>query len=204
MKSPGKKTTQVLATVATPLALVALGATVYQASSAAFTGQTRNSGNEWATGSVKLTDDDNGAARFRVANMLPGQTETKCITVTADASVASTVKGYAVNPVTSTAGLENRIKVTIEDGEGGSFADCNGFVPDGTPPVDDVPLSAVAQVNSFESGFGGWTVNPGVDTKTYRMTWRFDTAGMTQQQIDAMQGAKTGIDMQWEMQSNEG
>lgn len=202
MKSPGKKTTQVLAVVATPLALVALGASVYQASYAAFTGQTRNSGNEWATGSVKLTDDDNGAARFRVANMLPGDTQTKCITVTADASVPSTVKGYAINPVTSTAKLEDRVKVTIESGSGGSFADCAGFTAVGAPHVSDVPLSSIAQVNTFEAGFGGWVVDTGVSSKTYRMTWRFDTQGMSQAQIDAMQGAKTGIDMQWEMQSN--
>ena len=202
MKSPGKKTTQVLAVVATPLALVALGASVYQASYAAFTGQTRNSGNEWATGSVKLTDDDNGAARFRVANMLPGDTQTKCITVTADASVPSTVKGYAINPVTSTAKLEDRVKVTIESGSGGSFADCAGFTAVGAPHVSDVPLSSIAQVNTFEAGFGGWAVDTGVSSKTYRMTWRFDTEGMSQAQIDAMQGAKTGIDMQWEMQSN--
>ncbi|KRE94771.1 hypothetical protein ASG76_10290 [Nocardioides sp. Soil774] len=202
MQSPGTATTKVLATIATPLALVALGATVYQASYAAFTGQTRNSGNEWATGSVKLTDDDNGAARFRVANMLPGDTQTKCITVTADASVASTVKGYAINPVTSTVGLENRVKVTIENGTGGSFADCTGFVASGPALVNDQPLSAIAQVNSYETGFGGWSVAPGVSSKTYRMTWRFDTTGMTQQQVDQMQGAKTGIDMQWEMQSN--
>ena len=202
MKSPGKKTTQVLAVVATPLALVALGASVYQASYAAFTGQTRNSGNEWATGSVKLTDDDNGAARFRVANMLPGDTQTKCITVTADASVPSTVKGYAINPVTSTARLEDRVKVTIESGNGGSFADCTGFTAVGAPHVSDVPLSSIAQVNTFEAGFGGWAVPTGVSSKTYRLTWRFDTEGMSQAQIDAMQGAKTGIDMQWEMQSN--
>jgi hypothetical protein len=202
MKSPGNKTTQVLATIATPLAIVAVGASVYQASYAAFTGQTRNSGNEWATGSVKLTDDDNGTARFRVSNMLPGDTQTKCITVTADASVASTVKGYAINPVTSTAGLENRVKVTIENGAGGSFADCTGFVASGPALVSDVPLSAIAQVNTYETGFGGWAVSPGVSSKTYRMTWRFDTTGMTQQQIDQMQGAKTGIDMQWEMQSS--
>ena len=202
MKSPGKKTTQVLAVVATPLALVALGASVYQASYAAFTGQTRNSGNEWATGSVKLTDDDNGAARFRVANMLPGDTQTKCITVTADASVPSTVKGYAINPVTSTAKLEDRVKVTIESGSGGSFADCAGFTAVGAPHVSDGPLSSIAQVNTFEAGFGGWAVDTGVSSKTYRMTWRFDTQGMSQAQVDAMQGAKTGIDMQWEMQSN--
>src|SRR5215218_3275383 len=100
MKKPSIRAQKILLAAATPVALVALGATVYQASYAAFTGQTRNSGNEWATGSVKLTDDDNGAARFRVDNMLPGDTQTKCIVVTADASVASTVKGYAVNPVT--------------------------------------------------------------------------------------------------------
>lgn len=202
MKSPSKKTTQVLATIATPLAIVAVGASVYQASYAAFTGQTRNSGNEWATGSVKLTDDDNGAARFTVTNMLPGDTQTKCITVTADASVPSTVKGYALNPVTSTAGLENRVKVTIENGTGGSFADCTGFVVSGTPLVADQTLSTIAQVNSYAAGFGGWLVAPGVSSRTYRMTWRFDTTGMTQQQIDQLQGAKTGIDMQWEMQSN--
>lgn len=202
MKSPGKKTTHVLAVVATPLALVALGASVCQASYAAFTGQTRNSGNEWATGSVKLTDDDNGAARFRVANMLPGDSQTKCITVTADASVPSTVKGYAVNPVASTVGLENRVLVTIDSGTGGSFADCTGFTAVGAPHVTDVPLSTIAEVNSFAAGFGGWSVSTGVSSRTYRMTWRFDTTGMSQAQVDQMQGAKTGIDMQWEMQSN--
>ncbi len=66
----------------------------------------------------------------------------------------------------------------------------------------DVPLSSIAQVNTFEAGFGGWAVPTGVSSKTYRLTWRFDTEGMTQAQVDAMQGAKTGIDMQWEMQSN--
>lgn len=202
MKSPSKKTTRVLAALATPLAIAGLSAAVYQASFAAFTGQTRNSGNEWATGSVKLTDDDNGTARFQVANMLPGSSDTKCITVTADASVPSTVRGYAVNPVASTAGLENKVLVTIESGTGGSFASCDGFVAQGPAHVTNQPLSAIAQVSNFENGFGGWTVAPGVSSKTYRMTWKFDTTGMTQQQIDQMQGAKTGIDMQWEMQTN--
>jgi hypothetical protein len=202
MQSPGTTTTKVLATIATPLAIVALGATVYQASYAAFTGQTRNSGNEWATGSVKLTDDDNGSARFRVTNMLPGDTQTKCITVTADASVPSTVKGYAVNPVTSTAGLENKVLVTIDSGTGGSFADCTGFTAVGPAHVTNAPLSAIAQVNTFDNGFGGWSVPAGLSSRTYRMTWKFDTTGMTQAQIDQMQGAKTGIDMQWEMQSS--
>ena len=202
MNKPSRRAQKIMAAAATPVALVALGGMVYQASYAAFTGQTRNSGNEWATGSVKLTDDDNGAARFRVSNMLPGDTQTKCITVTADASVASTVKGYAINPVVSTVGLEDKIKVTIDSGTGGSFADCNGFTAVGPAHVTDMPLSTIAQSSTFANGFGGWTVPVGVSSRTYRLTWKFDTTGMTQAQVDAMQGARTGIDMQWEMQSS--
>jgi hypothetical protein len=202
MNQPSRRAQKLLVGAATPVAVVLAAGMVYQASYAAFTGQTRNSGNEWATGSVKLTDDDDGAARFRVTNMLPDDTQTKCIVVTADASVPSTVKGYAINPVTSTAGLENKVKVTIVSGSGGTFNDCTGFTQVGAAHVTDAPLSAIAQVNTFAGGFGGWVVPAGVSSKTYQISWRFDTANMTQTQIDAMQGAKTGIDMQWEMQSN--
>jgi hypothetical protein len=203
MRKPTRRTHKILAAATTPVAVIAAGALIYQASYAAFTGQTRNSGNEWSTGSVNLTDDDNGQARFQVSNMLPGQSETKCITVTANASVRSTVKGFAVNPVTSVQGLENRIKVTIDSGPGGSFVNCAGFVPEGAAHVSNLPLSEVAKSNTFESGFGGWTVDPGVRERTYRLTWMFDTQGMTQAQVDQLQGAKTGIDMQWEMRTAE-
>lgn len=207
MNKPSRRAQKVMAAATTPIAVVAAAAMIYQASYAAFTGQTRNSGNEWATGSVKLTDDDNGQARFRVADMLPGQTDTKCIKVTADASVPSTVKGFAINPVTSVQGLENKILITIESGTGGSFANCTGFVPlnDGSNGVivADAPLTLVAQKNTFETALGGWDVDPGVQTRTYRISWEFNTTGMTQAQIDQMQGAKTGIDIQWEMRTAE-
>jgi hypothetical protein len=202
MNKPSRRARTILTVAATPVAVLAAGAMVYQASYAAFSGQTRNSGNDWATGSVNLTDDDNGSARFQVTNMLPGDTETKCVKVTATASVASTVKGYAVNPVPSTSGLENRILVTIKDGDGGSFADCSGFVADRTL-MTDVTLADLAKSNSWATGIGGWMVPGGTPaTKTYQMTWRFDTTGMTQSQVDQLQGSRTGIDMQWEMQSN--
>lgn len=203
MNRPSQRATRITAALATPVALVAAGALVFQASNAAFTGQTRNSGNEWSTGSVTLTDDDNGQARFQVTNMLPDQTETKCITVTANASVPSTVKGYAVNPVTSVQGLEDHIDVSIVSGDGGSFADCTGFVADGDLNMPATPLSTVAQANTYENGLGGWAVaGGGPESKTYQLTWKFDTTGLTQAEIDQLQGAKTGIDMQWEMRSN--
>lgn len=207
MKKPSRRAQKIMAAAATPLAVVVAGALVYQASYAAFTGQTRNSGNEWSTGSVRLTDDDNGQARFRVANMLPGDTETKCIKVTADASVPSTVKGFTINPVTSVQGLENRLLISIVAGNGGGFADCTGFAPlaDATNGVivADAPLSMVSQKNTFETALGGWDVPSGVSTRTYKITWKFDTTGMTQAQIDQLQGAKTGVDIQFEMRTTE-
>ncbi|EON23157.1 MULTISPECIES: hypothetical protein [Nocardioides] len=201
MNKPSRRAQKLLVGATTPVAVVCAAAMVYQASYAAFSGQTRNSGNDWSTGSVNLTDDDNGSARFQVANLLPDQTDDKCIKVTANASVPSTVKGYAVNPVPSNTGLENRIKVTIEDGTGGTFADCTGFQPQ-TVLVPDYTLAQLAQANNWESGVGGWTVPAGTSSKTYRITWRFDTAGMTQAQVDQLQNSRTGIDIQWEMRSN--
>jgi hypothetical protein len=201
MNKPSRRAQKLLVGAATPVALVLAAGMVYQASYAAFSGQTRNSGNDWSTGSVNLTDDDNGSARFQVSNMLPGDTDTKCIKVTANASVASTVKGYAVNPVPSSSGLENRVLVTIKDGSGGSFADCTGFTADRTL-MSDVTLAQLATANSYATGIGGWSVAPGISTKTYQVTWRFDTTGMTQAQVDALQNSRTGIDMQWEMQSD--
>lgn len=113
-----------------------------------------------------------------------------------------TVKGYAVNPVTSPQKLEDRIKVTIDSGTGGSFADCSGFVAEGAPHVTNMPLSGIAQVNTYEAGFGGWAVAAGAKERTYRLKYTFDTNGMNQAEIDQLQGAVAGIDMQWEMRTD--
>jgi len=116
MRMPSGKFGTIATAAATPVAILAASALVWQSSYAAFTGTTRNSGNDWATGSVALTDDDAGSARLQVANMTPGQTDTKCITITASASGPGVVKAYLVNPVTSPQGLESRIKMTAGDG----------------------------------------------------------------------------------------
>lgn len=201
MKIPSVRTTKIAAAAATPVAVLAAGALVWQASYAAFSGQTRNSGNEWSTGSVALTDDDRGASRFQVTNMLPGDTETKCITVTANASVPGVVKGYAVNPTFSSAVLADRIKVTIREGSGGSFDSCAGFQAAGTI-IAGAPLSALAQASDYANAIGAWQVGAGTSTRTYELTWTFDTTGMSQAAIDDLQGDRAGIDMQWELQSS--
>jgi hypothetical protein len=202
MRRPGKKLSRTAVWIASPLAILLAGGLVWQSSYAAFTATTRNSGNNWSTGQVTLTNDSAGTARFQVSNMLPGQTDTKCITVTANTTVPGVVKGYAVNPVTSSAGLENYIFVTVAEGTGGSFASCSGFTPASTV-LSNVPLSTVYLANSYATGFGGWNVlGTGGETRSYEVTWTFNTTGLSQAALNALQGASTGLDFQWEFQSS--
>jgi hypothetical protein len=203
MKKPTQRTGKVVTLIVMPLAVVLAGALVLQASYAAFSGETRNSGNSWSTGTVTLTNDSAGMARFTVPNMTPGQTQTACITVTANATVPGVVKGYTLNPITSSQGLENHIMFTVDYGAGGSFASCTGFVLGGNLTTN-TPLSTLMAANSYATGYGGWNIAgnvPGGESRTYRFTWTFDTAGLTQTALDALQGAQTGVDLEWEMQS---
>jgi hypothetical protein len=201
MKQPTRRARRIGTAIATPVAILAAAGMVWQSSYSAFSGTTRNSGNNWSTGSVALTDDDAGAARFQATNLVPGATETKCIAVTANASVPGVVKAYAVNPVTSAAKLEDHIIVKVDHGTGGGFGTCTGFVSQGSS-IPPTALSTVATYNTYASGLGSWAVAAGTQTRTYQITWTFDTAGLTQAQLDGLQGAQTGIDLQWELQSN--
>jgi hypothetical protein len=201
MRSPSKRMTKLTASMAAPVAMLAASAMIWQASNAAFSSTTRNSGNNWSTGTVALSDDDAGSARFQVANMLPGQTDTKCIKVTADVSVAGVVKGYALNAVGAASGLASHVMITVDDGAGGSFATCQGFVSAGTV-IPLMSLASLAGFTNYANGVGAWAVSPGTQSRTYRITWTFDTTGMTQSQLDALQGEQTGLDFQWELQSS--
>ena len=78
-----------------PVAVIVAAGLIWQSSYATFSGTTRNSGNDWATGWVILSDDDAGASRFQDGSMTPGATGTQYLKITADASVPGTVKGYA-------------------------------------------------------------------------------------------------------------
>ncbi|ASN40015.1 hypothetical protein CGQ24_14015 [Arthrobacter sp. 7749] len=202
MKNPSTRLRKVAMFGAAPLAILIAGTMVWQGSQAAFTASTRNAGNAWSTGNVVLTDDDLGAAAFTVENIVPGQTGQKCIVVTSGSNVPGVVKAYTQNLI-SAKGLEDRIFFDLEQGTGGSFNDCTGF----TSVANNVPemsLSALAGVNrDFSTGGSPWTTagTPG-ETRSYRGTWRFDTSGMSQSEINALQGARVGIDLVWELQSD--
>lgn len=201
MKQPSRRARKLGTVIVTPVAILAAAAMVWQSSYAAFSGTTRNSGNNWSTGSVALTDDDSGSARFQATNLVPGASETKCIAVTANASVPGVVKAYAINPITSAARLEDHIKVSVNYGTGGGFDSCAGFTSAGVS-IPEMSLTTLAGFNNYANGAGSWSVNAGTQTRTYEITWKFDTTGMTPAEVNGLQGAQTGIDFQWELQSN--
>lgn len=202
MHTPSSRTRKIAMFASAPVALLIAGGMVWQGSQAAFTASTRNAGNSWSTGNVTLTDDDLGAAAFTVENIVPGQTGQKCIVVTSQSNVAGEVRAYTQNLVTSK-GLENRIFFDLDQGTGGSFNDCTGFTPTANT-VPELPLSTLSTVNrDFATGGASWdtTGTPG-ETQSYRGTWRFDTTNLSQDEVNALQGARVSIDLVWELQSD--
>ena len=203
MNTPSARTRKIATFAAAPIAVLIAGGMVWQGSQAAFTASTRNAGSSWSTGNVVLTDDDLGAAAFTVENIVPGQTGQKCIVVTSQSNVQGEVRAYTGN-LLSSKGLENRIYFDLEQGTGGSFNDCTGFTPTANT-VPDLPISTLASINrDFTTGGAAWQTagTPG-ETQSYRGTWRFDTTGLSQDDINALQGARVGIDLVWELQSDE-
>jgi hypothetical protein len=203
MNAPSARLRKIAALSAGPIAVLLAGGMVWQGSQAAFTSTTRNSGNAWSTGNVVLTDDDLGAAAFTVEKMVPGQTGQKCIVVTSGSNVAGEVRVYTDN-LSGARGLEDHIYFDVEQGTGGSFNDCDGFVPASGDLIGAQPLSVLRDMNyDYAHGGSAWetTGTPG-EKRTYRGTWRFNTDGMTQAQVDALQGARVSMDMVWELQSD--
>ncbi|WP_298229455.1 hypothetical protein [Gryllotalpicola sp.] len=160
-----------------PTAILVAGLLVWQGSSAAFTATTRNTGNNWETGSVLLSDDDLGAAAFRVTGVTPGQTGSKCLVVTSDSTVPGEVRMYI--DTVGAQGLENNITMSIQIGAGGSFSDCTGFAPSSTLPATSLAALG-ASTNNYTTGVLPWaTAGTPRETKTYKATWTFDVTALT-------------------------
>lgn len=132
--------------------------------------------------------------------MTPGQTGSKCIKVTSTSTVPGIVKLYVAR--LGAQGLENNITISTQMGTGGSFASCSGFVANTSLPAMTLS-SAASTISSYATGVLPWTTT-GVsgESMTYEVTWVFDTTGLSQTAIDALQGKSVSADVIWELQSN--
>ena len=139
---------------------------VLRVSAAAFTATTEDPSNNWEAGSIALSDDA-ASAMFNVTGMLPGQTETRCITVTYTGAVnPAVVKLYGT---VTDGGLGDHLDVTVREvtETGGSGNTC-GTLSSPTVIVNNVTLNAFGTANSnYATGAGGWDPATTGDTKTY-------------------------------------
>jgi hypothetical protein len=116
--------------LATLLVLGAAGGSVGFATYAGFDASTTAPGNEFETGTVAISDNDVGGAVIGLpAGSRPAASDSGCVTVTYEGSLAATVRLYAAVTSSGTS-LAPYLTMTVTRGSGGTPSDCTGFAND--------------------------------------------------------------------------
>ena len=179
-------------------ALLVAALMVVSASRAPFTASTNNSANSLAAGTVTLTDDDSASAMFSVADMVPGQTEVRCILVSYAGSVADPAPvrlysgGYA-----DTGDFADHLNLTIEEGTGAVFGDCTGFVSENTIESGGNLSAFDTGHTDYATGAGTWDPASTPESKAYRITLQLDPATPDSEQGESV----SALVFTWEVQS---
>lgn len=190
MKQPSSRTTRVAKIAVLPTAMIISGLVVGQASYAAFSSKTSNDGNSWAAGTVNLTDDDNGQAMFEVKDLKPGQTGTKCLTVTSHGTLPADVRLYATG-ASATKGLDAQIDLKIDES-----ASCDAEAK--TSVFAGTLAEFTGSAQGFNTGVSKWQTagQPG-ESKAYTVTYTLN-AGVT----NDSQGGTAATNFVWEAQNS--
>jgi hypothetical protein len=171
-------------------------ATVWRLSDSAFTSVTSNSGNVWQAGQVTLTAGSSSALFDLSSSALkPGDTGSKCITITYAGNVAATVKLYV-----SAAGgsLASYVQMTIVRANGSGAADCSDFSSLASPSTLATTTDLVTlNTNSgtYATGLGPWTAST-TTTRTYKFTYVLNSSAP-----NSVQNANATATFTWESQT---
>lgn len=172
--------------------------TVLTASRAVFSDSTSNEGNFVDVGDVVLTDNDSGSALIEMSNVAPGDSETTCIQVTYEGSIAdpSGVVVYSGGFVDS-ATLASDINLVVEEGTGATtFDDCTGF-----SLVGQIYSGTLANFDTthtdYASGAGTWDPASTPESQSYRITVELDSNATSASQGQSV----TDLVFTWEVQS---
>lgn len=181
------------------LALLFISVQMVTTSRAAFTMTTQNSGNSFTAGTVDLTDDDGGSGTmFVVPAMRPGQTITNCIVVTYNGTLDPTFVRLYSGGFVDSGNLGDFLTLTVDEGTGGAFNNCGGFVEDDAgAEFSDTLTQFDALHNGYVNGFGEWDPSAAGQTKTYRLTVSLSAATPDAQQAESL----TSLAFTWEVQS---
>ena len=199
MSIAATRAARIAAFVGVPLALVASGVIVSTASYSAFSATTSNPTNNWTAGNVALSDDDANTAMFNATALKPGSTGAKCIVVTSTGSLPSAVKLYGTTPSTTNA-LASSLNLTVEQGTGGTFADCTGFVAQATG--GSLYSGTVANFGTTYSSYGNgiptWSpTGTASESKVFRFTYTLPANAPS-----TVQGGTAALGFTWEAQNS--
>lgn len=112
----------------------------------AFSSTTSNAGNQFETGSVTLTDNDSGTAMFNMTGGRPGDTVSKCITVSYSGTLTSNVRLYGA--ATAGSGLDQYLDLKVTRG---TFS---GATPANMACTNGAGSNFVADSASYSGGNG--------------------------------------------------
>lgn len=168
---------------------------------AAFSSTTANTGNEFKSGTVVITDNDAGSAMFSLDGMVPtAPAASRCIVATYSGTVPSSVR---LHGATTGTGLDEHLTVRVTRGTIASptFASCAGFTPDaanhrglGPGVVYDNTLRAFP--DSYADGLvDATTATPESWTTGEVHAYRFD---VTLADTEAAQGKEATQVFTWE------
>jgi hypothetical protein len=192
---------RVLNYTAIPGTILATGLFVSASSYSVFNATTSNPTNNWSAGTVALQSDGSGpggasGTTMFSADVAPGSTGTKCITVTSNGTLPTTVRLYGARE-SDTNSLASYLTLTVRMGSapdttGGS---CTGF-------TSERVVSGPAPLAAFPTG--GWS--DGLDTwsptgsapesRVFQFEYTMDSAAPS-----STQAGSAHIDFVWEAQS---
>jgi hypothetical protein len=122
---------------AAAVAVLMLATIVVNRSSSALTGESANAASVVNSGTIELSDDDLGRSLFQLEDLTPVRPAVRCIEIT----YGGTILPVALNVRADVQGtLSEYLDITVDEGSGGRYESCEGFVATDTVfegPLDD-------------------------------------------------------------------
>lgn len=178
-----------LIAAAVPVGFLLSGALVWQASYAAFTATTENTGNSWQAGTVVLSDNDSGSAMFTATGLVPGSTGARCIQVSYTGNVAAGVRLFGAYGASTD--LADNLTLTVEQGTA-TANDCTNWTAAGTLYSGQADGFVTAHYD-FAHGVDTWAPSASA-TRWYRISYLV-------QDEDEAQGDALTLNFTWEAQN---
>ena len=196
-RRPGRRAARVGLVAAPFVGLAVAVALVWQSSYAAFTATTDNGVNNWAAGTVAISDNDSNVVLFNATGLRPGDSATRCIEVTKTGSLASAVKLYG-SGLGTTNGLSTHLNISVDQGTGAvSSGSCTNFSALGTGASVYSGTLAGFTATNFAGGYGNWAPPSGSESRTFRFTYTLSSSAP-----NSTQGGTANVTFVWEAQNS--